>query len=99
MLPLGDLSHLACRLAAQFAREREHETIDAVAGHALEAARIATEVRTRGPTAAKLRKLEAVVAPYGASVVDNRDPDGMMLGLRFRGGRFSSGIRDILFLV
>ena len=99
MRPLGDLTHLACRLAAQFAREREHETVDAIASHAFEAARIATEVRARGPTAAKLKKLGAVVAPYGASIVDNRDPEGMMLGLRFRGGRYSSGIRDIMFLV
>lgn len=93
-----DLMRLACRLAAQFAREREHETVDAITRHALEAARIAARVKAEGPSARRLRRLEEVVAPYGARVVDNRDPEGMTLGLRFQGGKYSSGIRDIMYL-
>lgn len=93
------VSRLAARIAAQFAREREHEVIETIAREAHEAATLALAIKAKGPAPRRLNRLEEIVTPYGARVVDNRDPEGMTLGLRFLGGRYSSGIRDIMYLV
>ena len=92
------IQRLASRIAAQFAREREHEVIDTIARAAVEAATLAVAIKAKGPSQGRLSRLEEVVAPYGARVIDNRDPAGMTVGLRFTGARYSSGIRDIMFL-
>lgn len=94
----------AVRLAAQLAREPSalgftvHElAADAMAlvTHA-QAARRALELgRDIAPHVASFT---AVAVRYDAQVVDNRDADGMVLGLRFRSGTFTSGFRNTFFV-
>jgi hypothetical protein len=96
---MSELAALAARLAAQFAREREHETVTAIEAAAVEAARLALAIRDRPARKPPRDKLAAIVAPYGARVIVAADqPHGMTVGLKFHGGRFSSGARDIMFL-
>jgi hypothetical protein len=92
------------RLAAQLSREDESRnlTVDEIAPDALAlvnagvAARRALEA---GKSADKAFERAAAVAErYRAEVIREADLLGMVLGLRFTSGRFTSGARDIFYV-
>lgn len=99
---ISTFSIRAAQLAAQLAREPGGHTFTA-----LEIARHATEIvdtseRARqaveeGKSAERhYRAAAKLLLPYGAQVVENGDPLGVVLGVRFASNSFRAGFNDVL---
>lgn len=91
---------LAARIAAQYSREREFETVGQIARDSVACAFSALTIRRRrrGEARGAIDQLTEIAARYGARVVLNDDPLGMAVGLRFASGKHVSGFRNIFFL-
>jgi len=93
-----DLPNLSARLAAQLSREAPGEHVDRVAKDAVRIAHIAAAVRSTNTPAAHVARIARIVKRYGARPVHNADAHGMALGLRFRGGKYSSAADNVMFV-
>lgn len=102
--PAGPEDEAAARLAAQLARQPAALGMTAteiardalaIAGHAFVARRALEAGKSPARAVAKAR---AVIEGYDAATVDNRDLAGMVLGIRFRSGTFTSGFRNIFYV-
>jgi hypothetical protein len=93
-----------CRVAVQLSREDAglYMTPQELAAHAVtlvDAAFAARAAINRGDSAAQLFKTAQRVADaFGAQIVERCDLDGMVVGVRFRSGRFTSGAENIFYV-
>ena len=94
----------AVRVAVQLAREDDglYKTVQEISTDALAiadagiAARRAIEVGKLPDKA--FDRAEAVAKQYHAEVIRQGELEGMVLGIRFTSGRFTSGFRNIFFV-
>jgi hypothetical protein len=83
------LAKLAARLSAQFVRERPFDHVDTIADDAVNAARLAIEIKARPGTTGprnrlhRLKDLSDIAKKYSGNVVSPFDADGMFIGIKF----------------
>lgn len=93
------------RLSAQLARENaaNEMTLDEIACDALAlvqaAARARRAVDRNGNPDRAVNEIRTIAERYGARVIDQRDVNGMAVGLRFASGAYSCGFRNTFFVL
>jgi gamma-glutamylcysteine synthetase len=94
----------AARIACMFGRQdpSRARTVEEIARDALQLAELGRQARgaleRKKSPARQVRAATAIAARYGARVVDSRDLEGMVLGLKFHGGLYSSGFRNLFYV-
>lgn len=94
----------AVRLAVQFGRQHASlaMTVVEIATDATKLAELAWKARyalerQRCP-GRFISQARPIAERYGAQLVDRRDVEGCVVGLKFRSGLYSSGFRNIFFV-